>query len=149
MAKLPENVREKLATYPRQVKLGVNAEGETVYMQRPNWDCDWYWGFGYIGHKDLHLHLDSLGDKPIWDALRDYLPELVLSDSQVWTFCELVKTVYTLREVAGIYNRGGSHITSNPCKEVLLDQKQYELINFVQIPALIDEIYKLFAEVKS
>ena len=32
---------------------------ERVYLEDFSWDCDLYWGGGYIGNKDLHCHFDS------------------------------------------------------------------------------------------
>ena len=28
--------------------LGINQENEKVWLEKPSWDCDWYWGFGYV-----------------------------------------------------------------------------------------------------
>ena len=28
--------------------VGVNAEGDKVWLEKPSWDCGWYWGFGYL-----------------------------------------------------------------------------------------------------
>ena len=28
--------------------LGADAEGTKYWLEAPSWDCDWYWGFGYV-----------------------------------------------------------------------------------------------------
>ena len=33
--------------------------GESIYFYKPTWDCDWYWGFGYLGNKNQHYHLSD------------------------------------------------------------------------------------------
>ena len=42
-----------------KIKLGV-VNNETIYLTPPSWDCDWYWGFGYLGNKNCHYHIDGL-----------------------------------------------------------------------------------------
>lgn len=49
-----------LREYPDQVYLGTTLDNEKLYLSKPSWDCDWYWGFGYVGNKNLHTHLNYL-----------------------------------------------------------------------------------------
>lgn len=28
--------------------LGKNKHNKLVWLEEPSWDCDWYWGFGYM-----------------------------------------------------------------------------------------------------
>ena len=28
--------------------IGINSEGEKVFLEQASWDCGWYWGFGYL-----------------------------------------------------------------------------------------------------
>lgn len=30
-----------------------------VFLEDFSWDCDWYWGGGYIGNRDFHCHFDG------------------------------------------------------------------------------------------
>ena len=51
--------------------LGINHDGEYVWLEKESWDCGWYWGFGYLHtysnnrcperSRDLnsHFHFDS------------------------------------------------------------------------------------------
>jgi hypothetical protein len=32
---------------------------EPVYLEDFSWDCEWYWGGGYIGNKNFHAHFDG------------------------------------------------------------------------------------------
>jgi hypothetical protein len=32
---------------------------EPVYLEDFSWDCDWYWGGGYVGNKNFHTHFDG------------------------------------------------------------------------------------------
>lgn len=128
---------------------------QPIYLETPTFDCDWYWGFGYLGNKHCHYSLESFQQVSCFgeyrnismpDALqRDYdLCESLRNPNTLWTFCELVKTAYALKEVAAICNRGGSNYSNNPCKELLKNNEQYEHINFVLLPALFKELDQLF-----
>lgn len=123
---------------------------ERIRLYTPTFDCGWYWGFGYLGNKNCHYHLDrgfgEYRDISMFDAFKeDYiLCDALQNDSTLWTFCELVQTVYSLLVVAEIFSRGGSHQSKNPCQELLKNPDMYEHINFVLLPALFKEIDKLF-----
>lgn len=51
--------------------IGKNAEGKKVWLEKPSWDCGWYWGLGYLetmmGNREpskardiqCHTHWDS------------------------------------------------------------------------------------------
>ena len=134
--------------YPNTLFLGVNKYKENIYLYAPEWNCDWYWGFGYIGNNNLHTHLNWLSDKKninLYDVLEEYFPNgwCITTMNDKWTFCEIIKTIYSLRSIAEVYNRGGSHYTNNPCSELIKNKTEYERINTILIPELIDEMYKL------
>jgi len=134
----------------------------TIYMDSPKWSCDWYWGFGYLGNKHEHYHLESYQNKDvffkkengeyfhgtinrnknIFDCLReDYnLCAPLRDDKNLWNFCELVKTAYTLKEAAEVLGRGGSHITSNTCSEAIKNEKEVKRINEIVLPAIFQQI---------
>lgn len=129
--------------YPEKVQLGVNHQGEAVFLLRPSWDCGWYWSFGYVNTEDTHTHLDRLGDSNMVDNLKDYLAQMTLDDKDLWIFCELAVTIYTLKSMAELLHLGGSHYTHNPCYDILIQPDWLHHINHVLIPTLIDELYKV------
>lgn len=135
-----------LNDYPDKVYLGTSLDNEELYLYKPSWDCDWYWGFGYVGNKNLHTHLNSLHpDKVIW-KLKEVFQQnsfIIKEDKDYWLFCECVTSIYQLREIAELFYRGGSHITVNPIKEDLQNLELYNKINSELIPKLIDEMYKI------
>jgi hypothetical protein len=47
-----------LSNYEK-ILLGYN-NNEPIYLSPPSWDCGWYWGFGYLGNKNCHYHVDGL-----------------------------------------------------------------------------------------
>lgn len=47
--------------------LGINQNNEKVWLKQPSWDCDWYWGLGYVqtfeenySDIDMHTHFNIL-----------------------------------------------------------------------------------------
>lgn len=134
-----------LRDYPEKILIGKNQENESIYFYRPSWDCNWYWGFGYIGHNRLRTHLDSLGNSNLFINIKNYFSEFILQDKDkdMWLFCEYVMTVYTLRSYSEVIHHGGSYYSYNPHKDVIKNPDEYKRINSELIPLLIDEIYKL------
>lgn len=132
-----------LREYPR-LYIGKN-NGERIFLSPPSWNCGWYWGFGYLGNKNCHYHVDGLSkDKNLFDAFKEHFGDsLMLRDSQLWTACELFSTFYILKETAEVLGRGGAHYTTNPCKDVIINTDETKRINEVVLPAVFDELYKV------
>lgn len=143
-----------LREYPENVYMGMTEDGDRIYLRRPSWDCGWYWGFGYLGNDNCHYHLSGLTSEHknnLWNALRKEFPidtgagagavAQMWRRKTLWEFCEVVKTVYTLREAAEVLGRGGAHYTENPCKELIQNPDEVKRLNEVVIPRLIDEMY--------
>ena len=136
--------------YPR-VFLGISVEDERIYLSPPSWDCDWYWGWGCIGNKNCHYHLSSMFEKiDMHTGIEEHFKTFAITnDKDLWTFCELVRTFYCLRETSDVLTRGGSHYTNNPCQELIEDADYAKHINTVLIPAIFAETYKLFEKVNN
>lgn len=140
------------------------SDNVAVYISAPSWDCGWYWGFGYLGNKNEHYHLDSYQQKQHVFKLENGKYEIItearnknmfdclsedydLSDkikNNLWKFCELVKTAYNLKETAEVLGRGGSHYTVNPCADLIKNAEETKRINDIVLPAIFDEIYNIF-----
>ena len=44
---------------------------ESIYLSPPSWDCNWYWGFGYLGKKvKLVSNWEYIKEKVMEKALR-------------------------------------------------------------------------------
>ena len=151
---------ELLRQYPKFIKLGDSTEfGGGVYLKRPEWSCEWYWGFGYLQRWnyrtqdiDFHTHINDEfsklpdGRRSNWfDGMKALFDQgdVFKSDRDRWKFVEIVKTIYSLKETAEVLGRGGSHYGNNPCAELIMNHDEVQRINYKVIPALIDEMYKL------
>lgn len=144
--------------YPK-IYLGTH-DNEKIYLTPPSWDCDWYWGFGYLGNRNCHYHVDGLKtikeynfEKQYWSTERVNLYDgfkkhfgdsfIVKDDRDIWTLAELFETFYSLKNIAEVYNRGGSHMSSNPCKDIIKNAEEYKRINEIVLPQIFEEIYKI------
>ena len=138
--------------------LGKGIDGQYYYLEKESWDCGWYWGLGYIHtftnnkapqlSRDIasHQHFDGLflnGTKCAYDNFIDFFEDIVLTDKELWTFIELMKTAYTLKESAEVFGRGGSHFTTNPCADVIKNTEIVDKINNEMIPAIMDKVREL------
>lgn len=142
--------------WEKEIFLGRrNDDSALIYLSPPSWDCGWYWGFGYLGNKDEHYHLSSYQKNPctgqwrninMYDALiKDYCLAPSIS-SNLWEFCELALTIYSLRNAAEVLGRGGSHMTKNPCCDAIVNRDEVTRLNNVVIPQLLDTMYSLIGE---
>jgi len=147
-----------LSNYPKQIFIGKR-HNESIYLTSPSWDCGWYWGFGYLGNKNCHYHVEGLTkhesynlDKKtreyeftnLFDGFKKHFgTSLIVRDSQLGTLCELFKTFYTLKETAEILGRGGAHYTNNPCKDAIINKDEVKRINERVLPLVFEAIYKI------
>ena len=136
--------------------LGKDAEGVKYWLEAPSWDCDWYWGFGYVETyqqnwapskaRDISSHQHADGTyKPEGANFSDsnlftsgYLVETTFTDKEGWTLRELMTIFYQLRSEADFYHRGKSHVAASPLD--FGDQKRSDHINQVMIPQVTEAI---------
>lgn len=143
--------------------LGINKDGEKVWLEEPSWDCGWYWGFGYIhtytNNKQpersrdisMHTHFDSLfldGPDCARDMFKHYFKTTVLTDNEIWELCDYMKTFYTLKSVAELFKNGYSHQTERAKVESLKSEEQRDLINKVWLPEVFNRIKLLLSPVE-
>ena len=152
MESMKKEISEKLG---KRFLLGTK-DGEKHYLVAPSWDCGWYWGYGYVqtynkrkNDVELHQHFDGLffkSSKNGYDAFKEFFDDMTVSDKELWTLIELMRTIYTLKETAEILGRGGSHYTTNPCKDIIINIEEVERINKIVLPALFEQVEKLLTE---
>lgn len=138
--------------------LGVTKDNEKVYLKKASWDCDWYWGFGYVevysqhGVHLEHTHFDSLFLKSceFVEGFKKYFKETTLNNDEIWALLGYMKEFYIMREYAELLQYG-NHITSK-AKNIIEDKNEEEnkkeiyRINKIILPELFEKIYKLLIE---
>ena len=154
MNKLSAELNKMMEAYPANFRMGVR-HGRGISLRRPSFDCDWYWGFGYLGNTQCHYHLnsletmdwqnDGLRDKNLFDQLKIHFGDslTIKDDADLWKFCEIVTTIYTLKEAAELFCHGGSNYSTNPDKDFLKDDAMYLRIVKEMIPAQIASLYRV------
>lgn len=136
--------------------LGADAEGTKYWLEAPSWDCDWYWGFGYVEtytnndcpnkSRDInsHQHFDGLFlNNPkvsAFDAFKAFFKETTLNDNEIWTLIDYMSSFYTLKEAAATLGRGYSHITEKAKLEEAKNIEMAKEINEKILPAIFKQI---------
>ena len=121
-------------------------DGEKVWLAPPSWDCAWYWGYGYIQNRNLHTHFNWLDtNDSLYNAIeKRFNGTFVLQGSNLWVFCDLMQTFYSLKEMAEVYRCGSKYYARNPLADILKNPEEYKRINETLLPKIFIEIDKLF-----
>lgn len=137
--------------------LGADKEGTRYWLEEASFDCDWYWGFGYIEtytnnnqperSRDInsHEHYDSkiLKRGVCPEDFKKILPMTPLTNNEIWKLNELMKSFYIIREYMDTIYRGSTNITNNPCKEIIKNEKEWQRLKDEVLPEIFKEIYKI------
>lgn len=139
--------------------LGQDAEGINYWLEEAKWDCDWYWGGGYVEtytnnaypsmSRDItsHSHFDSLffnkANKNGHDTFVEFFVTTPFTDKEIWKICELMKSFYIARQYSDMLYCGGAHYTSNPVSEIIKSGEEYKRINEVIIPNIMQALYDI------
>lgn len=134
--------------------LGVTEYDEKLWLEAGSWDCDWYWGFGYVVTNRSFSHFNGLvGFKAEKGNYVHHLNEsprmkqTVLNEAESWALCDLMQSFYTLKAAAEIYHMGNSRLTSTPglsLKNVQAEKR----INKIEIPKIMEAVYQLLSPIK-
>ena len=146
--KLKKEIIEK---FGKKYYLLGKKDGKKYYLEDSYWNCDWYWGLGYVEtfnrlktDIESHQHFDNLflaGQQKENNWIRhinEFLDQSVLNDEESWELSDLFKSCYALKEAAAIFTRGNSNYTTS--KE---DEKMAEKINYEIMPRLFKRIREL------
>lgn len=149
--------KEKNHAFMEDIFLLGRYSGERIWLAAPSWKCDWYWGFGCIESytndrfpdksSDINMltHYDTLilnnhGIYTLGDV--NGITECTLNTNEQWELSDLMKSFYTLRNAAELFNRGHSNYTTRLGLN-LTDKKLCDKINKEIMPSILDAIIKL------
>ena len=143
--------------------LGINKDGEYVWLEKESWDCGWYFGFGYLHTytnnenperaKDIsmHTHFDCMflkGPEYAKKMFENYFTETVLTDDEMWILCDYMMTYYTLKKTAELFGHGYSYQTEKAKIDCLKSKEQADKINHEILPELFKRIETLLSPAK-
>ncbi len=136
--------------------LGADAEGTKYWLEAPSWDCDWYYGFGYIETysnnncpekaRDInsHQHFDSLflnnSKVSAFDAFKEFFKETTLNDKEIWLLIDYMHSFYTLKKAAEVFGTGYSHMTEKAKLSEVQNIEMAKEINEKMLPAIFKQI---------
>lgn len=132
-----------------KIYLGVNRDGEPISIEKHSWDCNWYWGFGYIGNKNMHYHIDSMINHPKvycpnWNDVHYQFESTWLNQNQWWILRDLFISAYALKKAAEVYKHGG-HQTSKANLYRVINPSMSDCINN-DLKIILDNIWNLLLE---
>lgn len=129
--------------------LGIDQDDRKVWLQDFEWQCEWYWGGGYLHtltsetapehSKDIdsHYHVDGLmKDCNLYDGFKKHLKECTLTDKELWQLCDWFKVFYTLRESAEVMQYGGHYTRTDWVKKPEIAKLFNLMLEVEVIPAI-------------
>lgn len=138
-----------------QFLLGMK-DGESYWLEQASFDCDWYWGLGYVesyrgmGSSDKswrgHQHFNGLflkGPSDCKTMFDSFFDETPFTDDEIWQILELMQSAYTCRKYSDMLHTGGSHITSKVKVDLIKNDAEYGRLNNAVIPTIMNEVYKI------
>lgn len=138
--------------------LGEDKYGIKYWMEEATWNCNWYYGGGYVETytKNInpeyaidinsHQHFDELflnNSNCAFDNFKKFFTETPFSDSEIWKIVELMNSFYIAKNYSDMLHRGGTNYTSNPTKDTIKNDSEYNRINKEVIPKIMNELYKI------
>lgn len=136
--------------------LGADAEGTKYWLEAPSWDCDWYWGFGYVETytnndspsraKDIksHQHFDGLFlNNPkvnAFDVFKEFFKETTLNQKEIWLLIDYMHSFYTLKKAAATLGAGYSRMTEKAKISEVQSTEIAKEINEKILPAIFKQI---------
>jgi hypothetical protein len=116
------------------------AEGERLYLSKHSWDCGWYWGFGYVGNKDLGAHFDSVFLNDTHTA-SEIFEEQIFTDSDWWVIRDLFIQAYALKQVAEVYRYGGHQTTKHGITDLIESEGKATEAN-ADLKKVLDKVWE-------
>ena len=128
------------------IKIG-KIDGELIFLYKHTWDCDWYWGMGYIGNRNLHTHISSLineknskGNYPSTE-IKDIFEQCELTQKQWWVVRDLFIQAYALKEVAEVYHYGGHQTTLKGVTDIINSKEKENQCN-ADLKIILDTVWE-------
>ena len=110
-------------------------DNENIYITKHSWDCDWYWGFGYLGNRNRHFHIESLicvrddnGKYPSTE-IADIFTVPVFTQNQWWIIRDLFIQAYSIRKCAEVFRYGGNQTHKTGITDILKNTMVKEVID--------------------
>lgn len=119
---------------------------ERIYLTKHKWDCDWYWGFGYLGNSHNHFHISSMIKDASTSDILDHFDTSWITQKQWWILRDLFIQAYAIKDAAFAYRLGG-HQTGD-AEPYRIKSEFMELALNEDLETLLNTIWDLLKEWK-
>ncbi len=140
--------------------LGQDEHKINYWLVEASWDCDWYWGFGYIQTytnnanpsiaRDIttHDHAENFMSEYFteWNNSNPILRKMTFTEKEGWELSELFKQYYLLRETAEYFYTGNCHVAKTSIKTFKKPELVQE-INVIILPEIFSRIYEILTPI--
>ena len=119
--------------------------GLTLHLTKHSWDCGWYWGFGYVGNRNLHTHFKEcfLDNTSFTDTeVGMIFDETNINQEEWWILRDLFVSAYALKEAAAIYHYQG-HQTYKVFDVLDIRNKRTEAKLNKDLKTVLDKIWDI------
>jgi len=118
----------------------ITGKTSPIYVYKHNWDCNWYYGFGYLGNETTHYHFSEYLKGNEWEVANIFNAGTSITQTQWWVICDLFKQAYALKEVASVYRLGG-HLCGYAEITYLLRSKEKEASANEDLKLVLDTLW--------
>ena len=131
------------------IKTDGHAMDENLYLTKHKWDCGWYWGFGYLGNKNLHTHFDSMFLDNFETDITKCFTNTKITQNDWWVILDLFKQAYAIKNAYNIYYMGNANISGGSVSlvinknKIMIDALKNDLL------LVLESIWNLFIEINS
>lgn len=102
-------------------------DNDRIYLKKHSWDCGWYWGFGYLGNKNSHFHIESLLQRET--NINAIFSKTKLTQDQWWIIRDLFIQAYALKKCAEVYQYGGHQTSETGITDIIQNKDKANAIN--------------------
>ena len=135
-----------------KIFLGTGAKGEgRLYLEKHQWDCGWYWGFGYIGNAGVHTHIEFLIKRRekydrYWVDVSHQFKSTWITQDQWWILRDLFISAYAFKRAAEVYRYGGHQTEAANTFRILNSERAADINRDLEV--LLERIWILLTEWK-
>lgn len=131
-----------LGTVKKDFDSGMIA-GKRLYIDKHNWDCGWYWGFGYIGNSRLYTHFD--GNLLYKLQIVDIFIRPRYTQGQWYAIQDLFKQAYALDKAAMVYQVGGNITGDRDIAGLILNKEMADKLN-ADLKIILDKAWSILGK---
>ena len=117
---------------------------EHIFLTRHEWQCGWYWAFGYIGNSHIDTHFENtLLHK---NEIKGIFVTPLYTQNDWCIIQELFARAYSLKKAADIYHYGNAGIAASLQCGPSIKRPEIEVIINNDLEGVLDTLWKFVIE---